>query len=202
MKYRIFTRRSNCSHVPNEWRKRSKEDYWGSIHQVPTVLSPPWTSVKMEGLAESFAANFTVSFEPNDTAAPHPRYTACLFKDDFNKRSFRLVFIPFVDRNNYNLWIAHHERLMYDVLSPSFKIIRCFLLLPQQLRAFLSRFLRTNVPGRQPRCSWNWLIHNMLWHFICDLLLFLCRMVQYKVKPSNTPDQYLRRQRMLEEQKK
>ena len=37
----------------------------------------------MEGLAEAFAANFTVSFEPNDTAAPHPRYPACLFKDDF-----------------------------------------------------------------------------------------------------------------------
>lgn len=107
----------------------------------------------MEGLAESFAANFTVSSEPNDTAAPHPRYIACLFKDDFNKRSFRLVFIPFVDKKNYNLWIDHHERLMYDVLSPSFKIIRCFLLLPHQLRAFLSRLLRTNVPGRQPRCS-------------------------------------------------
>ena len=27
-------------------------------------------------------------------------------------------------------------------------------------------------------------------------------MAQYKMKPSNTPDQYLRRQRMLEEQKK
>jgi len=54
----------------------------------------------MEGLAETFAAQFTVSSDPNDTAAPHPR------------------------------------------------------------------------------------------------------MVQYKVKPSNTPDQYLRRKRMLEEQKK
>ena len=28
---------------------------------------------KMEGLSESFAAQFTVSSEPNDTAAPHPR---------------------------------------------------------------------------------------------------------------------------------
>lgn len=55
---------------------------------------------KMESLSESFAAQFTVSSEPNDTAAPHPR------------------------------------------------------------------------------------------------------MAQYKTKPSNTPDQFLRRQRMLEEQKK
>ena len=29
---------------------------------------------KMERLSESFAAQFTVSSEPNDTAAPHPRY--------------------------------------------------------------------------------------------------------------------------------
>ena len=31
--------------------------------------------LKMEGLADSFAAQFTVSSEPNDTAAPHPRWT-------------------------------------------------------------------------------------------------------------------------------
>ena len=40
----------------------------------------------------------------------------------------------------------------------------------------------------------------MLWQQIFDLIVN--RMAQYKVKPSNTPDQYLRRQRMLDEQKK
>lgn len=38
-----------------------------------------------------------------------------------------------------------------------------------------------------------------LW--LCDLFSFP-RMVQYKTKPTNTPDQNLRRRRMLEEQKK
>lgn len=54
-------------------RERERNEREGQRKYFSLLFCDALCCVEMEGLAESFAAQFTVSSEPNDTAAPHPR---------------------------------------------------------------------------------------------------------------------------------